>query len=129
MTNTNATPATPDGLERVRTEFLPAILHGDETHRAWLSEAVDCFLAGKPVPPPTGTGMGVDALNHKAPEPDAVEATLKPEGRSGSGERRWRVYVDKRFSFVVHAPSQEAAEAEAIAIFPCSIRVRPVTAK
>jgi len=32
--------------------FARAILHGDEVHRAWLVEAAEAFIEGKPMPPP-----------------------------------------------------------------------------
>ncbi len=40
----------------LRTEFLPAILHGDDDHRAWLRAAVEAFIARKPIPGPRGKG-------------------------------------------------------------------------
>ena len=30
--------------------FTEAILHGDEEHQAWLLEAAQCFIEGKPIP-------------------------------------------------------------------------------
>ncbi len=33
-------------------EFAKAILHGDEVHRAWLLEAAEAFVSGKPLPLP-----------------------------------------------------------------------------
>lgn len=40
--------------ERMRgvRQFAEAILHGDEIHRAWLKEAAEAWIAGKPLPPP-----------------------------------------------------------------------------
>lgn len=43
--------ATEVGDGRAATLF-DAIAHGDEVHRAWLKEAIECHFAGKPVPPP-----------------------------------------------------------------------------
>jgi hypothetical protein len=40
----------------LRGIFLPAILHGDDEHRAWLTAAVEAYLAGDPIPAPTGSG-------------------------------------------------------------------------
>ncbi len=36
---------------RVPVAFIEAILHGDETHRAWLIEAAAFWNSGRPVPP------------------------------------------------------------------------------
>lgn len=33
-------------------EFAKAVLHGDEEHQAWLTEAAECWVAGKPLPKP-----------------------------------------------------------------------------
>lgn len=32
--------------------FTEAILHGDDEHKAWLQEAAEAYIAGKPLPPP-----------------------------------------------------------------------------
>lgn len=45
-----------DIVERLREEFLPAILHGDEQHQQWLKDAVEAFIAGTPIPKPRGKG-------------------------------------------------------------------------
>ncbi len=34
-----------------------AIAHGDDTHRAWLNEALENLWEGKPVPEPRGTNV------------------------------------------------------------------------
>lgn len=36
--------------------FAKAVLHGDDEHKAWLLEAAEAFIAGKPLPPPRGKG-------------------------------------------------------------------------
>lgn len=41
--------------ERIETLF-DAIAHGDEEHRAWLKEAIDCHILAKPIPPVRGKG-------------------------------------------------------------------------
>src|SRR5690242_9315440 len=41
--------------ERIRA-FAKAILHGDDEHREWLTEAAEAFIAGTPLPPPRGKG-------------------------------------------------------------------------
>lgn len=46
-----------DLVERRLREFTRAILHGDEAHKAWLREAVECFIAGQPLPAPAGLGQ------------------------------------------------------------------------
>jgi hypothetical protein len=47
--------------EGLLTRFLPAILHGDDEHRAWLTAAVEAYLADQPIPSPAGSGRK-DAL-------------------------------------------------------------------
>jgi hypothetical protein len=43
----------PEDLER----FLDGILHGDEEHRDWLTEATyNFFVHDKPIPTPRGSG-------------------------------------------------------------------------
>ena len=56
-----------DIVKRLRSEFLPAILHGDDEHRAWLTEAVAAFLVGKPITKPRGSGSAdeIAALKRK----------------------------------------------------------------
>lgn len=39
-----------DVYKKLREEFLPAILHGNEKHQQWLREAIECFIAGKVIP-------------------------------------------------------------------------------
>ncbi|RWK39291.1 hypothetical protein [Mesorhizobium sp.] len=60
-----ASVPAPSGAERI-AEFAKAILHGDDEHRAWLTEAAVAFNAGEPLPPPRGKGTG--------PAPQAVPA-------------------------------------------------------
>lgn len=43
------------------TGLFEAIAHGDDLHRAWLKEALDCFFAGKPVPPPRSAPKVTDS--------------------------------------------------------------------
>ena len=44
-------------IQRLRPEALiAAISHGDDEHRAWLSEAIHAFWKSEPVPPPRGSG-------------------------------------------------------------------------
>jgi hypothetical protein len=38
-------------------KYLDGVLHGDEEHREWLTEATYAFFSeDKPVPPPRGSG-------------------------------------------------------------------------
>jgi hypothetical protein len=37
-------------------ELWKALAHGDEDHRLWLKEAIECFIADQPVPSPRGSG-------------------------------------------------------------------------
>jgi hypothetical protein len=37
-------------------ELLEGILHGDDEHREWLTEAIYNWAAGKPIPEPRGSG-------------------------------------------------------------------------
>ena len=37
-------------------ELLEGILHGDDEHREWLTEAIHNWAAGKPIPEPRGSG-------------------------------------------------------------------------
>ena len=39
-----------------QASLCPAIAHGDDTHRAWLAEAISAHFSGKPVPPVVGKG-------------------------------------------------------------------------
>lgn len=39
--------------------LFDAIKHGDAAHQAWLKEAIDSHLSGKPVPPPNITTVAV----------------------------------------------------------------------
>lgn len=43
-------------------EFAEAILHGDDEHRAWLTEAAVAFNAGQPLPPPRGKGTALASV-------------------------------------------------------------------
>lgn len=40
---------TREGAEQV-TAFANAVLHGDDKHKAWLREAAQCFIDGRPLP-------------------------------------------------------------------------------
>jgi hypothetical protein len=53
-----ANPASaPEMVAKAVREFVAkAILHGDEGQRAWLLDAAECFLAGKPMPDPPPSG-------------------------------------------------------------------------
>lgn len=66
-------PTDSSVATRLRTEFLPGILHGDERHRAWLTEAVDCFLTDRPLPPPT-----VSAPTDSSPAGEVVRLRNDP---------------------------------------------------
>ena len=44
-------------LQELSDRLFRAIEHGDQEHREWLREALDCFFAGQPVPPPRGGGI------------------------------------------------------------------------
>ena len=37
-------------------ELLEGILHGDDEHREWLTEAINNWAEGKPIPEPRGSG-------------------------------------------------------------------------
>jgi hypothetical protein len=63
-------------VERLRAAFLPAILHGDEAHRAWLAAAVDAFIAGDPIPAPTGLGSK-EALTARVKELEEALTTTR----------------------------------------------------
>lgn len=39
------------------TEFLPQILHGDEAHRRWLTEAFNAWVKGEKIPAVFGKGI------------------------------------------------------------------------
>lgn len=52
--------------------FTESILHGDEVHRAWLLEALDCFIEGKHIPEPR-------------------TLTPIPQPTSGKQEQEWTV--------------------------------------
>jgi hypothetical protein len=39
------------------TSFAKAILHGDDEHQRWLTEAAAAFNEGEPLPPPRGGGV------------------------------------------------------------------------
>lgn len=54
VNDTKAIEITPE-------KILDAILHGDETHREWLDEAIHNLWEGKEVPPPRGSNTS-DAL-------------------------------------------------------------------
>jgi hypothetical protein len=43
-----------EGCKNGVTEFTTLILHGDDQHKAWLLAARDAFIAGEPMPPPSG---------------------------------------------------------------------------
>jgi hypothetical protein len=36
--------------------LLEGILHGDDEHREWLTEAIHCWNENKPIPSPRGSG-------------------------------------------------------------------------
>jgi hypothetical protein len=40
--------------------FAKAVLHGDDEHKAWLLEAAEAFIDGKPLPAPRGRGAQSD---------------------------------------------------------------------
>ncbi len=46
------TPPDTGRAAELKDTLFDAIAHGDETHRAWLKEAIACHFAGRPVPPP-----------------------------------------------------------------------------
>ncbi len=39
-------------VENYLRMFVQDILHGDEVHKAWLLEAVECFIEGRHIPEP-----------------------------------------------------------------------------
>lgn len=59
-------PVQVDGLGNT---LFDAIAHGDEEHREWLKEAIDCHFAGKPVPP----------VRSSLKQPADRDATTSPE--------------------------------------------------
>jgi hypothetical protein len=56
--------------------FAKAVLHGDDEHKAWLTEAAEAFISNKPLPSPRGKGTA-------PPHPDAEPVAW-----------RWRWYSD-----------------------------------
>jgi len=93
--NTRPNQSAEAEREAFRTVFLPAILHGDETHRAWLRAAVDAYLAGEPVPPPTGKGssqVAAEAAARRALDrlPDEIDLfrIMRSAGRSDSAKAK-----------------------------------------
>lgn len=62
-------------------QFAEAILHGDEVHRAWLLEAADAFVSGRPLPeprslppPPNGAGAATPPAPAGVTEAQALAA-------------------------------------------------------
>lgn len=43
--------AIADDIERIPGDLFLAIAHGDETHQAWLREALHAWFRGEPLPP------------------------------------------------------------------------------
>jgi len=43
-------------IAQITEVLLPVILHGSDEHRQWLTEAIEAFLANKPIPEARGTG-------------------------------------------------------------------------
>ncbi len=55
-------------VEKYLRMFVQEILHGDEVHRAWLLEAVECFIEGRHIPEPraktpTGSPVGSKSMS------------------------------------------------------------------
>jgi hypothetical protein len=52
--------------------FAKAVLHGDNEHKAWLLEAAEAFIEGKPLPEPRGKGTAPPhrELTNPSPFPD-----------------------------------------------------------
>ena len=88
-----------------------AIAHGDDTHRAWLNEALENLWEGKPVPEPRGTNVptewpGVDVWIFLEDEPHFLWVAndqghhLLPRGvrrlRRTVGRRVWPVSLRDR---------------------------------
>ena len=71
MKSVNNPRMTEDEKSRVE-DFAEAILHGDESHRAWLLAAAEAFNTGKPIPKqPELEGIG--------PGQSATTADMDPE--------------------------------------------------
>lgn len=73
-----ATPAprTDGGMtagEDVK-RFAHAVLHGDDEHRSWLTEAAECFVAGRPLPEPRGKGTQATPAQPAGAVPDGLRA-------------------------------------------------------
>jgi hypothetical protein len=69
-------PLSPDstGPAGAIRQFAEAILHGDDEHRSWLTEAAEAFISGQPMPAPRGKGTA--ALTPSAP----IAAPVRDEG-------------------------------------------------
>jgi hypothetical protein len=59
-------PATDDRWKHKLADFVNLILHGDDEHKAWLREAGEAFLFGKPIPVARGGAKKepIVGLNH-----------------------------------------------------------------
>ncbi len=62
--------------------LFAAIAHGDETHRAWLEQAIKDHFAGRPVQPSVGNGRK-DAMAARIAELEAENANLSKAVCSG----------------------------------------------
>lgn len=73
-----AAPPRPVDAERVGLrEFAKAILHGDDDHRAWLTEAAEAFISGDPMPPPRGKGTSPAHSLDKAVTREGLDTALR----------------------------------------------------
>jgi hypothetical protein len=106
---------------RLRDEFLPAILHGDDEHRAWLTAAVEAFIAGEPVPPPTGKGTKETRIAEleqlveaaRTPAGGWTRATLAEWGVPWPPPRGWKAKLTAQGMSAGTAKTPKAVEGEA----------------
>ncbi len=77
-----ASPPSPvgadDGLVAAEIrKFASAILHGDDDHRGWLTDAGECFIVGRPLPTPRGKGTSSALASAPQPAKDGWREALE----------------------------------------------------
>lgn len=50
------TPALSEAQKQAVRHFAELILHGDDEHKGWLTEAAECYANNQPMPPARGKG-------------------------------------------------------------------------
>lgn len=65
------------GLEHLRLSLKQKLAHGDETHKAWLFDAIDAVFEDKPVPPPYGKKISDVKVHVESFLPTPVLVDLK----------------------------------------------------